>query len=65
MVGELNGITRNPSFPWWMVLIPIYGMVVLLPPEVANAKRIVGSTEPVRSPVLYFFVGLYALAADS
>jgi hypothetical protein len=39
-------------------------MVMLLPKEVANAKRAVGSTEPVRSPVVYFFFALYALASD-
>ncbi len=55
------------SFAWWWVLVPVYGiywMVLLLPAEVANAKRAVGAPEPVRSAVLYFFVGLYALASD-
>ena len=67
MVGEITSITKNPNFAWWWILIPVYGiywMVLLLPQEVANAKRAVGAPEPVRSPVLYFFVGLYALACD-
>ena len=67
MVNEVKSVTNNASFAWWWVLIPIYGiywMVILLPQEVANAKRAVGAQEPVRSLVLYFFVGLYALASD-
>lgn len=67
MVGEIKSVTNNQSFVWWHCLIPIYGiywLVLLLPQEVSNAKRTVGAPEPTRSPVLYFFLGLYALASD-
>jgi hypothetical protein len=67
MVEELNSVTKNTGFNWWMVLVPFFGvywMAMVLPQEVTNAKRAVGSPEPVRSPVLYFFAGLYALASD-
>ena len=67
MVSEIKSVTNNASFAWWWVLIPIYQwywMAILLPAEVANAKRTVGAPEPVRSPVLYFFFALYALASD-
>jgi hypothetical protein len=67
MIGELNAVTKNFTFAWWMSLVPFFGfywMALVLPLEVTNAKRAVGSSEPVRSPVLYFFAGLYALAAD-
>jgi hypothetical protein len=64
MLSEIKSVTNNASFAWWYLLIPIYGIVILLPAEVANAKRTVGAQEPVRSPVLYFFVALYALASD-
>ena len=67
MVSEIKSVTKNANFAWWWVIIPIYGiywMVILLPQEVANAKRTVGAQEPTRSPVLYFFVSLYALASD-
>jgi hypothetical protein len=67
MVAELNAVTKNPAFVWWMSLVPFFGfywMALVLPLEVTKAKRAVGSSEPVRSPVLYFFAGLYALASD-
>jgi hypothetical protein len=67
MVSEVKSVTNNAQFAWWWSLIPIYNiywMVLLVPQEVANAKRIVGVQEPVRSPVIYFFLFPYALAAD-
>ena len=67
MVGEVKSVTGNQGFAWWFCLIPIYNiywMVLLVPQEVANAKRAMSVQEPVRSPVIYFFFFLYALAAD-
>jgi hypothetical protein len=67
MVGEIKSVTNNQKIVWWHVLIPVYGVywtVLLLPQEVANAKRTVGAAEPTRSPVLYFFLPLFALASD-
>ena len=28
MVAELNSVTKNPAFAWWMALIPFYGPVL-------------------------------------
>ncbi len=64
MANEVKSVTNNQGFNPWLTLIPIYGPLFLLPPEVTNAKRIVGAPEPVRSPVLYFFFPPYALASD-
>jgi hypothetical protein len=63
MVGEINSVTKN-NFAWWMTLIPVYGIAILLPQEVAKAKQAAGVQEPTRSLVMYLFLGLYALAAD-
>ena len=67
LVNEVKSVTNNAAFAWWWALVPVYNvywMVLLVPQEVANAKRMVGAQEPVRSPVLYFFLFLYALASD-
>ena len=67
MVSEVKSVTKNEAFAWWWALVPIYSiywMVLLVPQEVANAKRTVGVQEPVRSPVIYFFLFPFALASD-
>jgi hypothetical protein len=67
MATELKAVTGNPSFAWWPVLIPLYQyywLLVLLPQEVARAKQMRGVQAPVRSLVLYFFLGNFALASD-
>jgi uncharacterized membrane protein len=67
MVTEVKSVTNNQAFAWWPMIIPFYNwywMALLVPQEVANAKRAVGAQEPVRSPVLYFFLFLFALASD-
>lgn len=67
MVNEVKSVTNNQAFAWWPMLVPFYNwywMALLVPQEVANAKRAVGAQEPVKSPVLYFFLFLWALASD-
>lgn len=67
MANEVKYVTKNPAFNWWPILIPIYGLIwllTILPAEVTKAKQMVGAQEPTRSLVVYFFLSLYALAAD-
>jgi hypothetical protein len=67
MIGELNSVTRSNAVSWWMILIPIfqlYVILILLPNEVTKAKQMVGAREPTRNLLIYWFLSLYALAAD-
>jgi hypothetical protein len=67
MVNELKVVTRNDAFAWWPIFVPLYQFywaVVLLPQEVKKAKQLLGVQQPVRSPVLYLFLMLFALASD-
>ena len=67
MVSEVKSVTNNASFAWWPIIVPFYNwywMALAVPQEVANAKRAVGAQEPVKSPVLYFFLFPWALASD-
>ncbi len=67
MIGELNTVTRNASFPWWPILVPFYGMYwmwMLVPAEVGRAKQMMGVQTPPRGIVLYVFLFPYALASD-
>ena len=67
MVGEVRSVTRNTSFAWWPILVPIYGMYwawILVPQEVAKAKRLVGLAKPPQHIVLYIFLWPFALATD-
>jgi hypothetical protein len=67
MVNELKSVTKNPAFHWWPILVPIYNIIYLftmVPPEVTRAKQMVGAPQPTRAPIVYFFLGLYALASD-
>jgi hypothetical protein len=67
MVKELKSVTNNQGFAWWPMIVPIYNIIYLftmVPPEVARAKQMVGAPQPPRQPIVYFFLSLYALAAD-
>jgi hypothetical protein len=62
MTKDLNAVTGG-SLAWWMLLIPIYGPLVLLPGEMAKAKQMAGKAAP-RGAVVYLFLTLYAYASD-
>jgi hypothetical protein len=67
MVGELNTVTRNTAFPWWPIIVPIYGIyweAILLPAEVTKAKQMMGVQTPTRNIVLYILLLPFALASD-
>jgi hypothetical protein len=67
MVGELKAVTRNESFAWWPIIIPVYSVYwawILVPQEVAKAKQMSGVQAPPRGIVVYIFLFLYAFAAD-
>jgi hypothetical protein len=67
MANEVKAVTRNDSFAWWPIFVPIYNwywLWILVPQEVAKAKQLLGVQRPTRSFVVYFFLWPYALAAD-
>jgi len=67
MVNEVKAVTRNSSFVWWHMLIPIYNyywLWIVVPAEVKKAKQMLGVQAPPRSIVLYVFLWLFALASD-
>jgi hypothetical protein len=67
MVNELKGVTGNPNFVWWPILIPFYSLywgLILVPQEVTRAKQMRGVQAPVRSLVIYLFLWPFALASD-
>lgn len=67
MSNELKAVTRNESFAWWPILIPIYQLIWLfsfLPQEVAKAKQIANVQTPTRGVILYLLLSPYALASD-
>jgi hypothetical protein len=67
MVGELNGVTKSGAVAWWMLLVPLYNYYVawiVIPGEMAKAKQMAGVQQPPRGFVVYFFLWLYAFAAD-
>ncbi len=67
MLNEIKSVTKNESFNWWFIFIPIYSIIWLLTTvraEIGKAKQIVGAPQPVRAGVVYFFLALYAMAAD-
>lgn len=54
------------KFAWWMLLIPIYGIILFftkLMPWVADAKRKYGCNPP-QNIVMYLFLSPYAFAVD-
>ena len=67
MTNELKSVTGNESFAWWPMFIPFYQyywMWVMVPAEMAKAKQMKGVQQPPRGFVVYFFLFLYAFAAD-
>lgn len=67
MSNELKVASRDPSFAWWPILVPIYNIiwaVSIVPAAMAKAKQLAGVQAPVRSLVVYFFLLPYAMAAD-
>ena len=67
MMGELNGVTKSGAVAWWQLLIPFYNyyvMWILVPAEMTKAKQMAGVQQPTRGFVVYFFLWLYAFAAD-
>jgi hypothetical protein len=67
MANELKSVTRNQSFAWWPIFVPVYSMYwlwFLVPQEVSKAKQMIGVQAPTRSIVLYIFLWHFALASD-
>jgi hypothetical protein len=67
MANELKSVTRNPSFAWWPMFVPLYQYYwawILVPQEVTKAKQMMGVQAPTRSIVLYIFLLPFALASD-
>jgi hypothetical protein len=67
MLNELKGVTNDPDFNWWWILIPClnyYFLWVKVPEQVTKAKQMLGINQPARGIVLYIFLSPYALAAD-
>jgi hypothetical protein len=68
MIGELKAYTKDESLPIWGLLVPGYGiylMLIKVPELVGKAKQMAGSRkrEPMNI-VLYLFLSYYALAQD-
>ncbi len=66
MVGELQGVTGDTSYPKWAVFVPIYNLIILFTkvlPGMQQAKQRAGAP-PARSGVAYFFFWVYAMASD-
>jgi hypothetical protein len=67
MANEVKAVTRNQSFAWWPVFVPIfqyYWLWIAVPQEVTHAKELLGVQQPTRSILFYIFLWHYALAAD-
>ncbi|MGD0524077.1 MAG: hypothetical protein ABSE49_02970 [Polyangiaceae bacterium] len=67
MQGEINSITKTGNLAWWKNFIPFFNYYVwwiVTPGEVQKAKQMVGVQQPARGIVVYFFIWLYAAAAD-
>lgn len=67
MANEIKSVTRNASFAWWPIFIPIYNyywLWIMVPAEVTKAKQMMGVQQPTRSIVLYIFLWHFALASD-
>ncbi|HEX7666292.1 MAG TPA: hypothetical protein VF407_17320 [Polyangiaceae bacterium] len=67
MVNEIKWVTKDESLQWWPIIVPIYNIIwvlTILPQHVTKAKQMVGAQQPTRGIVVYFFISLYALAAD-
>ncbi len=67
MTNELKSVTGNTGFAWWPIFIPFYNyywMWILVPAEMNKAKQMRGIQTPARGIVVYFFLFLYAFAAD-
>jgi hypothetical protein len=67
MTNELKSVTGNASLAWWPILVPFYNLYwacVVIPGEMAKAKQMWGVQRPPRGIIVYFFLFLYAFAAD-
>jgi hypothetical protein len=67
MLTELHGVTKDPEFNWWYILIPYFGTyfaLIKVPEQVTKAKQMVRAQNPTRGLVVYLFLYPYALAAD-
>jgi hypothetical protein len=68
MLNELQAYTRDEDFKPWFMFIPLlnlYFLLVKVPEQITKAKQMAGSRNPQASSiVLYFFIGLYAMAKD-
>jgi hypothetical protein len=67
MIAELRSVTQSESLVWWPLIVPFYNlyfMWMVVPPEVAKAKQMLGVQTPPRSMVHYVFLWPYALASD-
>lgn len=67
MLNELKRASNDPSFAPWMMLIPcfnIYFLAIKVPEQMTKAKQMARAQTPTRGIVLYFFLFLYACAAD-
>jgi hypothetical protein len=62
-LGPSDELNNN----WWWMFVPclgLYWILVPLPAAVTRAKQMAGVGREARSPVLYLFLAMYALAAD-
>ena len=67
MLKELKNATNDSTFQPWFIFIPClnyYFMWIKVPQQMTKAKQMARSQQPTRGIIVYFFVFLYALAAD-
>ena len=61
MIKEVKAI--NPAVQWWPIIIEIL-VPILVRPEIAKAKQMLGVQAPARNFIMYWFFPLWALAKD-
>lgn len=67
MLSELKDYTKDESFKPFYLFIPVLGMyfaLIKVPEQVGKAKQMAGCRTPQRGFFFYWFLWLYALAAD-
>ena len=66
-IYNLGKFTNDPNFAWWHIFIPcynIYWMLTTLRDQVRKARQMAGLSPDIKSGVLYFFAGGWAITAD-
>ena len=67
MANEIKSVTRDESFAWWPLLVPVYRqywMWFVVPAEITRAKQALGVRQPDRPVVLYVLMWHFAVASD-